>query len=51
MINKLNDLGIPSEVHTLPDTPHPFWFFEPWFGTTCSYVTSFLNKTFNTARR
>jgi pectinesterase len=51
MINRMNDLGIPSEVHTLPDTPHPFWFFEPWFGTTCSYVTSFLNKTFNTARR
>lgn len=51
MIEKLNALGIASEVHVLPDTPHPFWFFEPWFGTTCSYVISFLDRTFKTVQR
>lgn len=44
MIQRLNALGIYSEVHTIPDTPHPFWFFEPWFDTTCKYVTAFLDK-------
>jgi acetyl esterase/lipase len=44
MIGKLKTLGIYSEVHTLPDTPHPFWLFDPWFETTCKHVISFLDK-------
>jgi pectinesterase len=51
MIQKLNSLGIYSEVHTIPDTPHPFWFFEPWFDTACRYVTAFLDKTLKTPLR
>jgi hypothetical protein len=46
MIRKLQAYGIPSQVQTLPDTPHPFWLFHPWFDTTCGYVVSFLNGTF-----
>lgn len=46
MIAKMNQLGIYSEVHTLPDTPHPFWFFHPWFNTLMEYCVAFLNKTF-----
>ena len=45
MIEKLNSLGIESEVHAIPDTPHPFWLFDPWFDTTCRYVIAFLDKT------
>ena len=51
MIQKLNALGIYSEVHTIPDTPHPFWFFEPWFDITCKHVTAFLDKTFRAPLR
>lgn len=45
-IEKLNRLNIYSEVHEIPDTPHPFWLFEPWFDTNISYMVGFLNKIF-----
>lgn len=51
MIRRLKALGIYSEVHTLPGTPHTFWLFEPWFDATCGYVVSFLNKTLKGAPR
>lgn len=51
MIQKLNVLGIYSEVHTIPNTPHPFWFFEPWFDTTCNYAAAFLDKTLKKSHR
>lgn len=50
-IGKLNSLGIYSEVHMIPNTPHPFWFFEPWFDKTCNYVTAFLEKTLKKPHR
>lgn len=46
MIKKLNAYGIYSEVHTFPDTPHPFWFFHPWFGPAVNYTVGFLDKVF-----
>ncbi|WP_353133640.1 alpha/beta hydrolase [Pseudopedobacter sp.] len=46
MIKKLNIYGIYSEVHEFPDTPHPFWFFNPWFQPMMDYTISFLNKIF-----
>lgn len=51
MIKKLNALAIYSEVHTFPDTPHPFWFFQPWFEPTCEYTIKFLDKTLKKALR
>ena len=45
-IQKLNTYNIYSEVHTLADTPHPFWLFEPWFDTTTGYMIAFLDKIF-----
>ncbi|MCD8172824.1 MAG: alpha/beta hydrolase, partial [Alistipes sp.] len=36
--------GIYSEVHTLDDTPHTFWLFHPWFGTTVDIMDDFLRK-------
>ena len=47
MIAHLNKLGIYSEVHTIPDSPHPFWLFHPWFQQTLERTLKFLNKTLN----
>jgi len=44
VISILNKFGIYSEVHTFPDTPHPFWLFEPWFSPTVDYMTNYLDK-------
>jgi pectin methylesterase-like acyl-CoA thioesterase len=44
MIEKMEKLGIYSEVYTLPDTPHPFWLFHPWFKTNVNYTVSFLDR-------
>lgn len=46
MIRKMNQLNIYSEVHEMPDTPHPFWFFHPWFDPMMGYIEGFLNKVF-----
>lgn len=46
MIRKLDSLKIYSEVHTIPDTPHPFWFFHPWFEPTVKLTVNFLKKIF-----
>ncbi len=43
MIEKLNRLGIYSEVHTIPGTPHSFWLFHPWFEETAERAVAFLN--------
>lgn len=41
----LNKHKIYTEVHTIENTPHPFWLFYPWFGPTVKYMTDFLDKT------
>ncbi|MDP3149034.1 MAG: alpha/beta hydrolase [Ignavibacteria bacterium] len=46
MIEKLNRLKIYSEVHTIENTPHPFWLFHPWFDETITCMLEFLDKTF-----
>ncbi|CAN5824840.1 hypothetical protein BH24BAC1_BH24BAC1_08110 [soil metagenome] len=46
MLRKLEAHGIYSQVHTLPDTPHPFWLFHPWFQPTVDYTIDFLDKVF-----
>ncbi|SDL97294.1 Acetyl esterase/lipase [Catalinimonas alkaloidigena] len=43
---KLDAYGTYHEVHTLPDTPHPFWLLHPWFKPTVGYVRGFLDKVF-----
>jgi pectinesterase len=45
MVKTLGELGIYSEVHTIPDTPHPFWLFHPWFEPAYGHILAFLNKT------
>lgn len=47
MMAMLSALGIYSEVHTIPDTPHSFWLVHPWFEPTLKYTLAFLKKVFN----
>ena len=44
MIDLLNQNGIYSESHTITNSPHSFWLFEPWFTPTKGYILSFLEK-------
>lgn len=44
MICKMTDLGIPTSVYTFEDSPHTFWFFNPWFEPMIAKIISFLNK-------
>ena len=45
MSAQLKALGIASEIVVIPNTPHPFWLFHPWFEPTVEYVCQFLNRT------
>lgn len=45
-INKLNTYKIYSEIQTMPDSPHSFCLFEPWFTPTVKYVDAFLKRVF-----
>jgi len=45
-IKKLDKYGTYSEVHTLPDTPHPFWLFNPWFPEVVNLTVAFLDEIF-----
>jgi len=46
MISILNKNNIYYEVKTLNNSPHSFWFFDPWFDETITYTTQFLDKIF-----
>lgn len=46
LISTLNLKGIYSEVHTFPDSPHPFWLYDTWFESTVNVISGFLRKSF-----
>lgn len=46
MIKILNNYKIYNEVQTIPDSPHSFWFYDPWFTQTITYSVGFLDKIF-----
>ena len=46
MIAILNQNKIYSEAKTIQDSPHSFWFFEPWMDETVNYTTQFLKRIF-----
>lgn len=46
MIAILNKHKIYNEVKTIPNSPHSFWFFDPWFDEITTYSTQFLDKIF-----
>lgn len=39
--------GIYVEVHTIAQSPHPFWLFHPWFDEEIGYQIAFLKKIFD----
>lgn len=44
MIAILNKFGIYNEIKTIPNSPHSFWFFHPWFDEIVNSATQFLDK-------
>jgi pectinesterase len=48
MLDTLKRYGIYHEVHTFPNTPHPFWMFRPWQPEVVRYVGEFLDRVFRT---
>lgn len=45
-VDSMRTYGIYHEVHTIPDTPHPFWLFKPWQTEVVQYVGDFLDCVF-----
>lgn len=45
-IKVLDENHIYSEVHSLPNTPHAFCLYYPWFDTTVKYIDGFLRKVY-----
>jgi len=43
-IKILSGYNIYTEVHTIDDTPHPFWLFHTWFDVAVNHTVSFLDK-------
>lgn len=46
MIEIMNKYGIYNEVQTIQNSPHSFWFLNPWFDETINYTATFLDKVF-----
>ncbi len=46
MIAIMNKYGAYTEIQTIPNSPHSFWFLNPWFDETINYTSQFLNKVF-----
>ncbi|MCD0467101.1 alpha/beta hydrolase [Flavobacterium sp. ENC] len=46
MIAILNQNKIYNEVKTIENSPHSFWFFQPWFDETVTCTTQFLDTIF-----
>lgn len=46
MIAILNQNKIYNEVKTIENSPHSFWFFQPWFEETIVYTIEFLDTIF-----
>ncbi|MBP6506486.1 MAG: pectate lyase [Opitutaceae bacterium] len=44
MRDKLRAAGVVSELIVIPDTPHPFWLFEPWATPTVNATDEFLRR-------
>jgi acetyl esterase/lipase len=46
MIAILNQYKIYNEVKTIENSPHSFWFLNPWFEETVTYTSQFLDTIF-----
>ncbi|SFI52037.1 alpha/beta hydrolase [Halpernia frigidisoli] len=48
MIEKLKEFSVDCHVVTIPETPHTFWIFHPWFEETTYFINSFLDQKLKT---
>jgi acetyl esterase/lipase len=46
MVKVLEQEEVYNEHWNIPDSPHSFWLFHPWFKPSLQYTTNFLNKVF-----
>ncbi len=46
MIKKMDEWGIYHQTKTFSDTPHTFWFFNPWFNEMMDTIVTYLDKVF-----
>lgn len=46
VIEIMNKYGIYNEIQTIQNSPHSFWFLNPWFDETINYTATFLDKVF-----
>ena len=44
MLQRLQAAGVVAELMVLPDTPHPFWLFQPWFERVVDETDAFLRR-------
>ncbi len=44
MQDKLRALGVPTEVITLKDAPHPYWMSQPWLDQTAGAMADWFDK-------
>ncbi len=44
-IKILDRYHVYHQEYTIPDSPHPFWLFYPWYNQMMAYILPFLDKT------
>lgn len=44
MQDKLRAAGVPTELITLKDAPHPYWMSQPWLDETAAAATAWFDK-------
>jgi acetyl esterase/lipase len=44
MQEKLRAAGVPTELTTLKDAPHPFWMSQPWLDETAKAIGDWFDK-------
>lgn len=44
MQDRLRAAGVPTELVTLKDAPHPFWMSQPWLDETVAAATKWFDK-------
>jgi acetyl esterase/lipase len=44
MQEKLRTAGVPTELVTLKDAPHPFWMSQPWLDQTAQAIGDWFDK-------
>ena len=44
MMEKLREYNIKNQMFNIPETPHTFWFYEPWFSQILIPIVAFVKE-------